>query len=270
MQTSLRTAHHPSGAQIEFHPEPHHYLHAGDNLPSVTRLIHQWFPEFDADTVAKKKAEREGGSYEALLREWSRKRDDAASFGSKVHSMAEKMILENNDQAADDMAQSPREQTYLVALKEALRRIRLAYEFVETEKIVFSPSLRVAGTIDLLLRNRLTNEYVIADWKTNREIKHSAYRQERGLGPCLEIENCNFNHYSLQVSSYAELLMGEGYLPQTSIRGVLLHLVEKAGHVTCAYVKTKDYSFEAKSILSSGVKIAKDTRVEKPAELSLS
>lgn len=252
MQSQIRTASHPSGVAIEFHPEPHHYLFNGESLPSVTKLIHRWFPQFDAEAVAKKKAEREGGSYEALVREWAKKRDNAASFGTKIHMMAEKIILENNDEAANGLVESPREASYLEAVKEAIRRIRLGYEFIETEKIVFSPGLKVAGTIDLLLRSRATGEFVIADWKTNREIKYAAFRQETGFGPCHGIENCNFNHYSLQLSAYAELLTGEAYLTQAQpLRGVLLHLSEKNGGVTCAYLKTKSYVLEAKTILSS-------------------
>lgn len=253
MQPNIRTAIHPNGETIEFHVEPHQYLYKGEAFPSVTKLIHRWFPEFDAEAVAKKKAEREGGSYEALVREWSKKRDDAAAFGSKIHLMAEKMIIENDDRVADDLAGNDREKAYLEALKESIRRIRLGYEFVEPEKIVFSPQLKVAGTVDLLLRSRTNGEYVIADWKTNREIKSSAFRQELGFGPCHRIENCNLNHYSLQVSAYAELLVSEGYLPQVpSVRGVLIHLSDRAGEVVCSYVKTKNFALEAKSILQAG------------------
>ena len=252
MSDSIRTACHPSGQSIEFHPGPHEYRFNGESLPSVTRLIHRWFPEFDAEVVAKKKAEREGGSYEALVREWARKRDEAATFGSKIHAMAEKMILENSHAAADDLAHTEREQSFLSAVKEALKRIQLGYDFVETEKILFSPALKVAGTVDLLLRSRSTGEYVIADWKTNREIKYSAFRQEKGFGPCEGIENCNFNHYSLQVSAYGELLLREGYVPDVqSVRGVLLHLSEKSGRVSCQYIKTRCFAVEAKSILSA-------------------
>lgn len=259
MQSHIRTASHPSGETIEFHAEPHQYLYNGEAFPSVTKLIHRWFPEFDAEAVAKKKAQREGGSYEALVREWSKKRDEAATFGSKIHLMAEKMIIENDDRSADELAQNEREQAYLEAVKESLRRIRLGYEVIEPEKIVFSPRLRVAGTVDLLLRHRATGEYVIADWKTNREIKTSAYRQELGFGPCHRIENCNFNHYSLQVSSYAELLTIEGYLPEVqAVRGVLVHLSDRDGKVTCSYIKTKPFVLEARSILAAGLSASHD------------
>jgi ATP-dependent exoDNAse (exonuclease V) beta subunit len=253
MQTTpVRTASHPTGSLIEFHPEPHHYILGQEKLTSVTTLIHRWFPQFDAEAVAKKKAEREGSSFEALLLEWEKKRDQSSAFGTKVHLMAETIIQTKDDRAADHLAQNDREKAYLATLKEVLLRIAKGYDFIESEKIIFSPTHKVAGTVDLLLRSKDTGEFVIADWKTNREIKFSGYRQEMGSGPCVHLQNCNFNHYSLQTSAYGELLVAEGYVDQAvPLRGVLLHLSEKSGgSVTCNYVKTKSLNAEAKMILS--------------------
>jgi ATP-dependent exoDNAse (exonuclease V) beta subunit len=254
MQLQIRTASHPLGKLVEFHPEPHHYLMEGHALTSVTKLIHRWFPEFDAENIAKRKAEREGGDFEALLSEWARKRDEAAAFGSKVHLMAETILQQKKDDAADHLPVSEREQAYLAGVKEALKRISLGYDVVETEMIVFSPERMVAGTVDLLLRSRATGEYVVADWKTNKEIKFKAFGQESGSGPCAKLAHCNFNHYSLQTSAYGELLTSERYLPEGArVRGVLLHLKElPGGKVFCDYVKTKDLKFEASACLAAG------------------
>ena len=248
---AIRTATHPKGFQIHFDPEPHHYHVDGERLMSVTTVIQKWFPQFDAEAVAKKKAAREGGSYEAFMAEWSRKRDEAAGFGTKAHLMAELILQEKDERAADHLAESEREKTYLLAIKQSLARIALGYEIIESEKIVFSPHYKIAGTIDLLMRSKATGEYVVGDWKTNREIKYAAFRQEKGHGPCSRLANCNFSHYSLQTSAYAELLTSEGYLPSgKAVRGVLLHLHEKSdGRVGCDYIKTSDLAAEFRSIL---------------------
>jgi ATP-dependent exoDNAse (exonuclease V) beta subunit len=250
-----RTASHPTGLQTIFYPEEHEYILNGEKLTSVTTLIRKWFPTFDRETTAKNKAEREGGCHEQLMAEWDRKRDEAALFGTKVHLMAEKIIQEKDQHAADSLATSLREKAYLTVVKEVIDRIGRSYEFVDLEKIVFSPSKKAAGTIDLLLRNKTTGEFVIADWKTNREIKREAYRHEMGSGPCKNLEHCSFNHYSLQASCYGQLLTGEGYLSpvdNANVRGVLLHLSEKNGRVICDYIKTNDLSKEARLILELG------------------
>ncbi len=253
MQLNPRTACHPSGSQIEFHPEPHDYLFNGEKLTSVTTLVKKWFPQFDAMAVAKRKAEREGGDHETLIAEWARKRTEAADFGTKVHLMVDRILTEKNDRAADDLASNAREKSYLAAIKESLIRIERGYEFVESEKIIFSPGMKVAGTLDLLLRSKSTGEYVIGDWKTNREIKYAGYRDEVGSGPCEQLANCNFIHYSLQASAYGVLLSDEGYIPPAeSVRGVLMHLSEKNGRVVCDYIKTKDLTSESRRVIAEG------------------
>ncbi len=263
---SFRSASHPKGQRIEFHPEPHHYLLDGERLISVTKLIQKWFPQFDADAVARKKAEREGGSFEALVREWNRKRDEAANFGSKIHLFADRILQEKDDRAADDLIETERERSYVHAVREALARIAKGYEVVESEKIVFSPAYKVAGTIDLLLRSKVTGEYVVADWKTSREIKFEAFRSEAGFGPCRKLANCNFNHYSLQLSAYGELLTREEYVTAAQgLRGVLLHLNEKPdGRVVCDYVKTKDFRAEFQIILEHGENQTSPTEKTEP------
>jgi len=253
MTPEMRTADHPSGHRIEFHPEPHHYILNGEKLDSVTSRIHRWFPQFDAEAVAQRKAEREGLHAATLLQLWERKRDQAATFGTKIHAMAERIIQAGVDHAADDMAENDRERRYLDAIKAAMERVRPAYDFVETEKIVFSPELKVAGTIDILLRSKRTGEWVVGDWKTNKEIRFQGYREEMGLGPCLALPNCNFAHYSLQTSAYGELLCRETYLPvETPVRGVLFHLKEVEGRVFCDFLKTKDLRAEARKVLDGG------------------
>lgn len=255
MEIEPRTADHPQGHWIEFHPGPHQYLLEGEPLVSVTTLVNRWFPKFDSEAVAKKKADREGTSYLALLAEWEKRRDEAASFGTKTHLMADRILQESDPDAADELAETDREKAYLAAVKAALLRIAPAYDVIESEKIVFSPERRVAGTIDLLLRSKTTGEFVIADWKTNKEIKYQGFGQEMGLGHCAHLPHCNFSHYSLQLAAYGQLLQSEGYLaPDVGVRGVLLHLNEKpGGQVTCEYIKTKDLSREANEILKAGL-----------------
>lgn len=228
------------------------------NLPySVTTRIHRWFPQFDAAEVARKKAEREGLHADTLIALWERKRVQAASFGTKIHAMAELILTAGEDAAADHLPENDRERRYLDAIKGALARVRPAYDIIATEKIVFSPELRVAGTIDLLMRSKRADEWIVGDWKTNREIKFKSFGEEMGLGPCGHLPNCNFAHYSLQTSAYGELLGREAYLPSGArVRGVLFHLKENDGRVICDFIKTRDSLTEARALLGYGVTLA--------------
>jgi len=248
----IKRALHPSGREIHFDPDPHHYLLDGERLPSVTTLIKASFPEFDARAAAERKAAREGAAVEEILKGWEQRRDDASFFGSKIHSMAELMILKQDHAAADHLAHSEREKNYLTALRAALIRIGKFYDFVECEKIVFSPELKIAGTIDLLLRNKQTGAYVVADWKTNREIKQNAYREEVGHGVCESLPNCNFIHYSLQLGAYRHILSRENYVdPGVELSSILIHLRTGGNGVVCEFVRPRDLLPEAQRLIDA-------------------
>ena len=256
----IKRALHPGGREIHFDPDPHHYLLDGERLPSVTTLIKGSFPEFDANAAAARKAAREGLAVEEVLAAWAKRRDEASLFGTKIHSMAELMILKQDFAAADHMAESEREKNYLVALRAALIRIGKFYDFIECEKIVFSPELKIAGTIDLLLRNKQTGAYVVADWKTNREIKQQAYREEVGHGVCATLPNCNFIHYSLQLGAYRDILAVENYVdPAVELGAILIHLQTGPGGVRCEFVRPRELLAEARQLI----------RHPRPAELTL-
>ena len=246
----IKRALHPGGREIHFDPDPHHYLLDGERLPSVTTLIKGSFPEFDAVAAAERKAAREGVEAAEVLKMWEKRRDEASRFGSKIHSMAELMILKQDHAAADHLAESEREKTYLVALRAALIRIGKFYDFVECEKIVFSPELKIAGTIDLLLRNKQTGAFVVADWKTNREIKQSAYREEVGHGVCGTLPNCNFIHYSLQLGAYRHILANEKYVdPGVELGAILIHLRTGPNGVGCEFVRPRELVTEAGQLI---------------------
>lgn len=247
----LRRALHPAGHEIHFDPEPHAYLFGDETLTSVTTLIKKYFPQFDAPAVAARKAAREGVTVEELLAKWDRRRDEASTFGSKVHQMAELIIQAGVDLgAADHLAVTEREKTYLTTLKAALTRIGKFYDFVDCEKIIFSPGRKIAGTIDLLLRNKSTGAYVIADWKTNREIRQAAYRDEVGHDICRTLPNCNFIHYSLQLCAYRELLVSEGYVADPcEVGSILIHLKTTPGGVGCEFLRPRELHREARDLI---------------------
>lgn len=70
--------------------------------------------------------------------------------------------------------------------------------------------LNIAGQIDLLIKNG--NEITICDYKTNKEIRQKGFfdiskRQTQKMKfPLNKIEDSNFWHYALQLSTYAWML----------------------------------------------------------------
>ena len=75
------------------------------------------------------------------------------------------------------------------------------------EIIVYSKELSIAGTIDLVIQNKNTGQYDIYDWKTSKKIEMRSYGNKRGTHEVTKnIMDCNFYHYSLQMSLYSYIL----------------------------------------------------------------
>lgn len=242
---------HPSGITLTFNSDKHEYLLSdGTKLTSVTTLVGKNFPKFDAENIAAKKAKKEGVTAQSLLDQWEANRVSSAAFGTKIHSLIETIIKARDFDAADSLAVNDREKSYLSAAKAAIYNLGLQYEFISTEQIVFSPDLKVAGTIDCLLRHRKTKEYVIVDWKTSKELKTEGFNGETGFGPCKSIPNANYHTYSLQLSAYQALLLREGYIPERSkISGMIISFKEINQIIKPIQTSTINYSEAATFIL---------------------
>lgn len=84
--------------------------------------------------------------------------------------------------------------------------------------------LRIAGQIDLLVKKG--NKIWIIDWKTNKKIdQHSFFdsKSKKTLKmkyPLTNIEDCNFWHYTLQLSTYAWMM--EKLNPEFEIQDLII------------------------------------------------
>ena len=102
--------------------------------------------------------------------------------------------------------------------------------------------LRLSGQIDFLCIDG-TDVY-ICDWKTNREIKKSGYfdkmkKQKQTLKyPLNDLDDCNFNIYQLQLSTYAYML--QILRPELNIKKLMIYHIDHDGNETmheCKYLK---------------------------------
>jgi len=105
--------------------------------------------------------------------------------------------------------------------------------FDAAEKIVFSPELGIAGTIDLLLFDQWSKgaEFVIVDWKQNGSLSTSN-KWDTAKPPISHLESTDLVKYALQLNLYRFILRYEGYFPQaTDIRMALIHLTENGNQL---------------------------------------
>jgi hypothetical protein len=221
-------AKNPAGKTIVFDPENHSYKVKETNqiLTGVTTFIGDFFPKFDADKWAPRTAKKRGTTTESILEEWAEKAKRGRDEGHNVHEYAEASITNQFFSGPTMSIPEPlsnRCSELFVAVDRAIAWLKTYYDFVATELIVFSPRLKLAGTIDLVMINE--NGLCLFDWKQNRVIKtHNPY--QRALGPLKHLEDHDFNKYSLQLNVYRRIIEEENYYP--SVDDIDMNLI----HIT--------------------------------------
>ena len=181
---------------------------------SVTTFINEFFEKFDSQGIATKLTmthpKYKHLTVNELLEQWKKKSD----YGTLVHEEIE-YYIKDQIQPKDD--RSIRAVKWLNGYK-----MQSNYELY-SEKIIYSKELQLAGTIDLLLYDKNYDTYKIIDWKTSAKIATSAYKHKTGNNEITRnLEDCNFNHYSLQLSLYRYIL--ENYYELKVDNQMIVHI----------------------------------------------
>lgn len=221
---STSTATNPLGINIEFNEELHLYKSNVNNkeiiYTSVTELVSKYFKPFDAIKIAEKVAKKRNVTKEVIISEWDKTRTDAINYGTRIHQVAEDVLT---GAPVRFFPENNKESTTFNLVTNAATQLKEKFEIVGVEKIVFDHRLKLAGTIDLLLKHNDT--YLIVDWKTNKELNDENKYYEFGLGPISELADTAINHYALQLSIYEYILKNVEYIPKNSVvKRVLMHV----------------------------------------------
>ena len=183
---------------ISFDETNHTYTVDGKILQSVTNIVENCFPKFDAELHAKNTAAKMGITPEEVIAMWEQKGKESRELGTAMHQKIEK-YYQGEDSYEDD----------------AFKLFKVFAEKVQlvpyrTEWAVYDTDYNVAGTIDFV--DCQDGKFTIYDWKRSDKIiangmpvKVSKY-QEKGLYPLEHLENCAYYHYALQLSLYKFIL----------------------------------------------------------------
>jgi hypothetical protein len=215
---------HLRDRHITFIKEPHKYLIETDkdgDFISVTTLIGQQFPEFNADeAIDKMMAGRKwkeghkwwGWSREALKIEWDRIKEEASKEGETLHSKIEHFM--NNEQLEanytfKELIETVHEEEDL-AWNQFLNFVR-DFPWLEpyrTEWRIYHEEAKIAGSIDLVCKIKGSNLFILIDYKRSKEIKHQdpKYRQYSINSHLSHLSDDNFTHYALQQNMYSYIL----------------------------------------------------------------
>lgn len=129
--------------------------------------------------------------------------------------------------------------------------------------------LRIAGQIDLLVKKG--NKITICDWKTNRKIETKSFFNQKTKSsvkmkyPLNNIEDVNYWHYTLQLSTYAWMI--QKYNPEFEIEDLVMVHFDHDDNMTVyhlPYLKDEVVKMLAYYKKESALKASRDKR--KPIE----
>jgi len=168
--------------ELKFDEENHKYFIENNlELLSVTSKISKFFP-FDFKKVSRVVAEKNWVTENEVQDEWNSLRD----YGSYIHELAEKYCnneeLDKNE--LDDIV-------HVIDFFEDHKN----YEIIASEIQIFSKDFGVAGTIDLILKDKETNRLFIVDWKTSRKNIDRKQVWNYAKKPFEELPNNKFYSY---------------------------------------------------------------------------
>lgn len=257
----------PSGVEIIFEELTHKYSSEVNgkaiDYVSGTVFLHKFFPEFDpTGEITKRCAKKQGVTVEELKKQWAQKGLEATTFGTRCHEVCEDIEL------GRDVRNTPQnekeEKVFANAIKMAAS-LRAKVDILGVEKIVFSPELQIAGTIDLFAKSRKDGTYLILDHKTNKSIDTENKYKNFALPPIQHIPNLNFWHYGLQLNLYAYLLKYGKWVPRDAkFRFFLNHLSEENAKL----IELPDLQLEIRDMMIDYLlKKLNVPTIEKPASL---
>ena len=208
---------HSRDKYIDFREEDHSYtitfpgVSNERDFTSVTTWIHTLFEDFDADKIIEnirkgnhyKKSKYFGKSNEEIKEEWESNRNNSATLGTKMHYHIERFY---NQQNVQDVST---EYKYFLAFE----KNRLLHDKEKhwipfrTEWTVFHEDYFLAGSIDMIFEDPVTNTLKIFDWKRSKEIKMSnPWHKFAIVDSVSSIPDTNFWHYTLQLNMYRFIL----------------------------------------------------------------
>lgn len=235
---------HPSGQEIAFTEEDHKYISEGMVYKSATSILKDHFPVFDQENIAKRYALKHNTTPELVIADWEAIAKKATDHGTMVHAYLECLLLEI------DPGEHCLTEMTVKTLQDISNKIKENYDVIESEKIVFCPDLKISGTMDLFAYSTKRNEYLLADWKTNKKMELENNFNKFGSGPFMKIPDINFHHYSLQVHLYKEMIIRERYIAngkKANIKCLITHIPSSEEGVFKNYL-TRDYSREIRAL----------------------
>lgn len=265
---------------VAFSEDSHTYWNVNDNEKyiSVTTLIHKFTQPFDKDfwsaykalekllpkdswavekksLLSSKKFDKDildlynisksefNKTQQRILDDWDNENRKSCERGTKIHEEIENSFYKD----AHDISLQKFGIGGKFECKKDYSELDLEYG-VYPEYLIYRESddgiLRIAGQVDLIIKSG--NEITIIDHKTNKKIEQksgfntSTRSNVKMKYPLNNLMDCNFYHYTMQLSTYAWML--QKINPNFVIKDLILNHYDHNGNNTlyhCEYLKNE-------------------------------
>ena len=185
--------------ELQFDAQKHSYEVRGKPLTSVSKTISKYVEKVDFDKIAGFIAKRDGITKAEVLAMWAAKRDNSCLQGTIVHSFGENYFKGKQPTNGFEKA--------IVKFWDNIPDYIEPFLF---ELQMFSETLGIAGTSDIILFNNKTGKFIIADYKTNEDLFKN-YKGKTLLAPFEDLLDSPYNKYQLQLSMYQLLFEQCGF-----------------------------------------------------------
>ena len=223
--------------KYKFFENGHYYTYKDKKVGvSVTKYISQFENEFDSNTLSQKVADKNGISQFEVLNEWKRKGEYSCLKGTAIHEWLQDNYADREYKF--DLSQLEEyPEYYKIEDIEHLKQMAIdfindyknRYILIGDEILCGIPDFDIASAIDLLFYDTVNNEVVLADIKTNTDLKgwkSTPSYVKKMLQPLEDIKDITFEHYKIQLSIYRYFLEEYAHIP-ISDNMFIVYLSEK-------------------------------------------
>ena len=223
--------------KYKFFENGHYYTYKDKQVGiSVTKYISQFENEFDSDTLSQKVADKNGISQFEVLNEWKRKGEYSCLKGTAIHEWLQDNYA-NREYKFNLSQLEEYPEYYKIEDIEHLKQMAIdfindyknRYILIGDEILCGIPDFDIASAIDLLFYDTVNNEVVLADIKTNTDLKgwkSTPSYVKKMLQPLEDIKDITFEHYKIQLSIYRYFLEEYAHIP-ISDNMFIVYLSEK-------------------------------------------
>jgi len=243
MENCNHTNRHERDERCEFFPFDHIYKIDGAVFTSVTTIVSNFFPVFDAEEAIRKMkngrnwnpSHRYWGMQDYIIKQmWEQKGIEASEKGTFLHDQIEKFYLGQ-----------PYKEPEGFQLFRKFQEEHLSLEPYRTEWRIFDEEYKISGTVDFLAKKN--TEYEMYDWKRSLKVVDSISgnpivenRWEQGFFELNDMGHTSYNHYTIQLSLYRYILEKNYELDISKMFLVVLHPDYKRYYkVEVPYLKDK-------------------------------